>query len=77
MLALASDLAREHTYLKLLYEPVGLLVQLVHEDHLGHFNLVLHLPVLMLHFKNSGNVMGQNTRILFLLAKGQQALGVP
>lgn len=48
-------------YLQLLYEPVGLFVQLIHQNHLGHFDLVFHLPVLMLHLKNPINRTGQST----------------
>lgn len=51
-----------HIYLQLLYEPIGLFVQLVHQSHLGHFDLVFHLPVLMLHLKNPvNNRMRQST----------------
>lgn len=42
------------------YEPIGLFVQLIHQNHLGHFDLVFHLPVLMLHLKNPVNRMGHN-----------------
>lgn len=49
-----------HIYLQLLYEPVGLFVQLIHQNHLGHLDLVFHLPVLMLHLKNPINRRGQN-----------------
>lgn len=61
-----------YTYLQLLYEPVGLFVQLIHQDHLGHFDLVFHLPMLMLHFKNPGNRMGQTVIPLCLLGDGKQ-----
>lgn len=61
-----------YTYLKLLYEPIGLFVQLIHQDHLGHFDLVFHLPMLMLHFKNPGNMMGQTVIPLCLLKDSKQ-----
>lgn len=61
-----------YTYLKLLYEPIGLFVQLIHQDHLSHFDLVFHLPVLMLYFKNPGNMMGQTVIPLCLLKDSKQ-----
>ena len=34
---------------------MGLFVQFIHQNHLGHFDLVFHLPVLVLHLKNPAN----------------------